>query len=779
MVIGSVSVAGAEENKISAATFTIGDDSGAKAAINKWLSQNDVYYDDRKVNVSYEEITQAQIAAGDLAKYDLLLVTGGDGDSVAAAIGPDGGTAIEAYVAAGGGYMGLGGGAFVAPQGYTPETEYLEIINLKVDYPALNHGEGQLIVKPNSGTVITDGMQIGKNYIAYGVNPPALSTGDSTDPNMGTVINAVKFVSNPTNNLEPGQTGINMTGTPAVAAASYGSGRVVISGIQPQIKDCQPVEMNYLLGRMLLYAAGVDEIEVIPKEHTNESETVGEWLWASTVYSLGTDGAEKIVNAYADVGITDIYLLVKGTNGTVYYTREDANDPSGAPKAYTDRDVLEEVITAAHAKAIKVHAWITSANDKAYKIAHKEEGRYQFVRGREDSSVANYNISFLSGNFIDYSKKVAAEIVNNYDVDGLHFDYIRYNHAGNGWGPEDRAMLTKPAGGSGLEKGYGLTQEEYNELVVDLAKTFGYSIAKNADGYYEYSKDTTAADYVAFKADDKSLFKAYADKKAGAAAFVQMRCDLVNNYASEVIAAVRAVDPTLAISAALMPEGAYQGDYNVSGSNSNSFALVHYGQSYTDAPALYDYVCPMLYTGDFGCSAQWAASMVKNAVEAGNTVVAGLQAFSPATSYVLKQDIDAIKTISSHGVKGFALFRNGMFNYTVTTVDNKNNTMSVKLINARDSDFSLGYAKIDLQESVTATEIIEFTGGLSGAAAEISADGKSVILSGFSLPYQYHDGTVTFKFSGKVDKKREATFTISSAGSGSADVRSYQITRQK
>jgi len=779
MVIGSVSVAGAEENKISVATFTIGDDSGAKAAINKWLSQNDVYYDDRKVNVSYEEVTRTQIAAGELAQYDLLLVTGGDGDSVAAAMGPDGGTAIEAYVAAGGGYMGLGGGAFAAPQGYTPETEYLEIINLKVDYPALNHGEGQLIVKPNSGTVITNDMQIGKNYIAYGVNPPALSPGNSTDPNMGTVINAIQFVSNPTNNLEPGQVGINMTGTPAVAAANYGSGRVVISGIQPQIKEYQPVEMNYLLGQILLYAAGIDDIDVISKENPVEPDIVAEWLWASTVYGYGADGAEKIINAYVDMGITDIFLMVKGSNGTVYYAREDANDPSGAPKAYVGRDVLEEVITAAHAKGIKVHAWIMSAEDKAYKIAHNDEGRYQFIRGRDDSKTANYRISFLSKNFIDYSKKIAAEIVNNYDVDGLHFDAIRYNHAGNGWGPEDRAMLTKPAGGSGLEKGYGLTQEEYNELVIDLAKTFGYSIAKNAEGYYEYSKDPAATDYAAFTADNISLFKAYADKKAGAVAYVQMRCDLVKNYASEVTQAARAVDPTLTISAALMPEGAYQGDYNVSGSASNTFALAHYGQSYTNAAALYDFICPMVYAGSFDASAQWTASLVKNAADMGNTVVAGLQAFNPTTSYELKEDIDAVQAIMSSNVKGFSLFRNGSYNYMITTVDEKNKTMSVKLINARDDNFSLGYAKIDLQEGVTATEIIELTGGLSGAAAEISADGKSVIVSGFDLPYRQHDGTVTFKYSGKFDKKQEATFTISSASSGSADVRSYQITRQK
>ncbi len=779
LVFGTVCIADTKETgkkrEIKVATFTIGNDKEVITSIRSWLDENDVYQGEQEIKVTFNHVPKEQIVKEKLEKYDLILVSGGDGSSVADAMGPDGGAAIEEYVAGGGGYMGLGGGAFVAPLGYTPETEVLEIINLKVDYPALNHGEGQLIVKPKSGTIITKSMQTGKNYIAYGINPPVLSPGNSSDSRMGAVIKAVEYVSNPTNNLEPEQTYVNMTGTPAVAAASFGSGRVVISGIQPQIEVNQPAELDGLLGQMLFYAAGIDDVDIIPNFGLDEPSIVGEWLWASTVYSLGADGAEKVTATYKDMGITDIYLLVKGTNGTVYYNMQDESNPSGAPKAYGDRDILQEVITAAHAKGIKVHAWITSANDKTYKKAHPEEGRYQFVRGRGDNVVENFNISFLSENFIEYSRKIASEIVGNYDVDGLHFDYIRYNHAGNGWGPEDRAMLTKPEGGVGLEKGYGLTQEDYNELVADLAKTFGYSIAKNPEGYYEYSKDTAADGYRAFTADNVTLFKSYADKKTGAVAFTQMRCDLVSNYAQKVTEAAREANPDLIISAALMPEGAYQGDYNVSGLNSNSFALVHYGQSYTDAAALYDYVCPMLYTSDFGCSAQWAATLVKNAINAGNKVVAGLQAFNPATSDVLGKDINAIRAILSGNMKGLAFFRTGMFNYIKTTVDTKNSLISVKLINARDSDYPLKYAKINLAQGITATEIIALTEGLSGATAELSVDGKSIILSNFNLPYQYHDGTVSFKYSGKLTGG-DATFTVSGESS-TADVRSYQITQ--
>ncbi|HHY81378.1 MAG TPA: family 10 glycosylhydrolase [Clostridiales bacterium] len=768
-------LAAEREIKVAAFTATAGADSQTRTAISEYFTRNDVYSGGQKLTVSFQTVTKQQILDGELENYDLIMIAADGGGAIANALGQDGCAAIEAYVAGGGGYFGMAGGAYLAPLGYTEPTSWLEIINLKVDYPAWSHGQGQLVVRPNSGTVITHGMQTGKKFIAYGLNPPALMPGDSENPKMGEVINVVTHLSNPTNNLA-GMTGINMIGTPAVAAASYGNGRVVISGIQPDNKERQPVEMNNLLGQIVLYAAGIDSINVVSKASFSKPEIVGVWLWASTVYNMGPGSAEKIMSTYDEMDVTDIYLLVKGTNGTVYYNKEDPVDPSDAPKSYADRDILEEVITAAHAKGIKVHAWITSANDMAYKIAHPDEGRYHFSRGRTDSPTANYNISFLSSNFIEYSKKIVKEIANNYDIDGLHFDYIRYNHAANGWGPEDRDMLMKPAGGTGLDKGYGLTKEQYNELVVDLAKTFGYSIAKNSEGYYEYSTDPNGVDYLAFTADNETLFKAHADGKAGAAAFAQMRCDLVKNYASEVISAAKSVDPSLIISAALMPEGAYKGNFNVSTLDSNSFALVHYGQSYTDAADLYDYVCPMLYTTDYGASSQWLASLVKNAADAGNIVVAGLQAYSPADAAMLTQDINAVRAILSGNIKGIALFRSGLFNCVKTGVDADKNVMSVKLINARDDNYPLGYARISLQPGVSATEIIELSGGLEGATAEISSDGSSVTISNFNLPYGFNEGTIIFRYSGIVDMGQNATFTYSSADSSAADVRSYQIT---
>ena len=46
---------------------------------------------------------------------------------------------------------------------------------------------------------------------------------------------------------------------------------------------------------------------------------VAEWMWASTVYDAGVGGADVIMARAARAGVTDIYFMVKGTGGRLFY----------------------------------------------------------------------------------------------------------------------------------------------------------------------------------------------------------------------------------------------------------------------------------------------------------------------------------------------------------------------------------------------------------------------------------------------------------------------------
>ena len=88
---------------------------------------------------------------------------------------------------------------------------------------------------------------------------------------------------------------------------------------------------------------------------------VGAYVWGSTIYAMGTDGAARLAEAYEKAGIRHAILLVKGDQGTVGYLN---NNLSKAPLARTDRDILAETVSAMHERGIKVYAWITVGNGK-------------------------------------------------------------------------------------------------------------------------------------------------------------------------------------------------------------------------------------------------------------------------------------------------------------------------------------------------------------------------------------------------------------------------------
>ena len=160
---------------------------------------------------------------------------------------------------------------------------------------------------------------------------------------------------------------------------------------------------------------------------------VGEWLWANTVYEAGENGAEMICSQYADRGTTDIVLLVKGNLGRVCYAKGEA---PLARSDYGGRDILQEVLDAAHARGIRVHAWVCNSGDATYKETFPEAGMYHYEKGRD-----NNRINFYDEGYRTYIEKLVTELLRNYDVDGFHFDYIRYNHLENGWSETDFANL--------------------------------------------------------------------------------------------------------------------------------------------------------------------------------------------------------------------------------------------------------------------------------------------------------------------------------------------------
>lgn len=726
-IAGMISIPAAAETsvEVKAAYFSIDDAMTAKVtqSVQNWLNANNIQIDGKELSsITFTKLTKDQIASGALSNYDVFLMGAGTAEAIGNALGSAASAKIEEFVANGGGYLGIeGAGAYAGLRNSAKNdySGYLELINLNVDYVDLNHGEGQAMTRlmyfdPTSSdynynhTIITNGMEMTflkqPYFITYVQNPPVLTAGSSTNAKMGKVINVMTHTADIVNNLDyqkrEAGNHVSMQNTPVVAAASYGSGFVVVSTLGIH-RDEQPVPMDYLTGQMLLCAAGVKEIKVVPvSEDRGELKVVGEWLWASEVHGRGPNGAEIMMERAAEMGVNDIYLLVKGTGGTVSFLKSE----TALAKAYNDRDILQEVIDAAHKRGIKVHAWYTSAFDTTYAAKYPDEVMYHYRNGRNQETKV---IHLRSENYIKYMKDIITEMVTNYDVDGIHFDYIRYNHIANGWGPEDSEQMAE----------YGIDEENLRSYMV---KTF---YAEPGDGF--------------------SIFKAHADGVSDVVKLAQMRRDNVVNFAKELISAAKAVKPNIIADAALMPEGSFQGDYNIAGMNSQTFALLHYGQDHTDAVELYDYVCPMLYSRTFNWSAQCLLSLVQNCADLGNKVVGGLEFFNSVDRAQLLEGVLSISTkqldAEINGIRelakkdpnviGAALFRTGVYSYAKTVVDEGKKAIHIKVFGAHTS-YGTNRIILDVAEGITITKILGADGLKEGPAGGISADGKTVTISG-------------------------------------------------
>ena len=98
---------------------------------------------------------------------------------------------------------------------------------------------------------------------------------------------------------------------------------------------------------------------------------LGMWMWPE---SIRQRGAEQVTERCVRAGVTGVFFLAKGLAGTTSF------HGSYAPYA-CERDLLGELLSAAHLHDIRVHAWLTSTGDAHYKHLHPESGRGHYLRG--------------------------------------------------------------------------------------------------------------------------------------------------------------------------------------------------------------------------------------------------------------------------------------------------------------------------------------------------------------------------------------------------------------
>jgi len=464
-------------------------------------------------------------------------------------------------------------------------------------------------------------------------------------------------------------------------------------------------------------------IPVRAAQAEKSSAIVGEWMWGSTIADAGADGAEKIMKRCASNGITDVYLLVKGTGGQLGYLKTQYTDIL----TRKNRDVLQEAIDAAHKRGIRVHAWICVVQDETYKSKHKNAGMWHYIRERDNNFITPYDEGYR-----EYIGTVAKELAQ-YDIDGIHLDYIRYNHNANGWSAKDFENL----------EAMGANIDRVKELVET---TWGYH-GKKADSNY--------------------IFSAYNNGDKDALIIAQYRRKNIKELAQYIISEARSVNPDLVFSAAMMPEGAYE----------NAFSDLHYGQNYEDAADLYDYVCPMAYSTNYGKTDSWVVTLAKNTIDKGNKVVMGIQTYDNANSNRIMTEMENIRALMKNskygsGMLGTVFFRAGTFEYAKVTYDTENKIITVKLDNIGSSAYT--QVQVDAKNGIKFTAAVVGSGVNAKTTITKASNGTYVKFASASLLQANKSGYLYLKYEGNLSPSKLPALVHVSRSSG--EIRLYTAT---
>ena len=197
---------------------------------------------------------------------------------------------------------------------------------------------------------------------------------------------------------------------------------------------------------------------------------------------------DSALNYAHEAGFDIVFVQVRG-RGDAFY---ESNIVSKHPDIEDGFDPLSYAIDLGHSLNLEVHAWVNcyilwSSKYKPYSSNHifytKPEWTEADLYGKMDSKIVlnSPKSSQWEGIYLSpihpevnlYLADVFREIINNYNIDGLHFDYIRYQDDFYGYNPTGRKEFDSKYGidPRDIVRGIISTRYGWNQTFVDSMKT--------------------------------------------------------------------------------------------------------------------------------------------------------------------------------------------------------------------------------------------------------------------------------------------------------------------
>jgi len=161
-------------------------------------------------------------------------------------------------------------------------------------------------------------------------------------------------------------------------------------------------------------------------------------MWVTRYSITSPEQIHNVVATARQYGFNTLFVQVRGRGDAFYNSSLEprSEDLSGEPETF---DQLAEVIKEAHAAGIQVHAWLNccfvwSGPERPKSPMHVLNAHPDWFDRRSDGTFTTEASAQCEGAFLSpanpdarqHIHDVFLDIVNHYEVDGIHFDYIRY-----------------------------------------------------------------------------------------------------------------------------------------------------------------------------------------------------------------------------------------------------------------------------------------------------------------------------------------------------------------
>lgn len=161
-------------------------------------------------------------------------------------------------------------------------------------------------------------------------------------------------------------------------------------------------------------------------------------MWVVRSNMTSPQQIQNVVATAKRYGFNTLFVQVRGRGDAYYHSTLEprAEELANQPLSF---DPLAYVIQLAHADGIQVHAWldtyyIWSAGRKPYSPEHIVNAHPDWLSRDVDGRYSLKGSATCEGAFVSPANLAARkhihdvfmEVARNYDIDGIHFDYIRY-----------------------------------------------------------------------------------------------------------------------------------------------------------------------------------------------------------------------------------------------------------------------------------------------------------------------------------------------------------------